>query len=125
QKPSWRASLPEAPAGAAGTIFERNSQAGQALADLIGQGKVFRLACFGAQINEKLHQATQDLVVCRADRSRRFVKDAENLAQFLEGHDATAEIVKRVGVGLLRLELAGVRETIELGQQLVEIADGP
>src|SRR5947207_15970564 len=75
-------SLFAAPPGPAGAVFQRDAQAGQPLADLVGQGEVLRLPCGGAQVDEQLHQAVNQVMalVVLGFLQLRLLEDAQELA---------------------------------------------
>src|SRR5229473_8600825 len=62
-------SLP--PAGASRAVFERDPHFPQALANLVRKSEVLRLARFGAQIKEQLHQTVNQLILSRLAGSQR------------------------------------------------------
>ena len=80
--PRSRSSHP--PAGAAGPVFQRHAEFRQPLADLVGHGEVLGLAGVGAEVEEQLHQAADELVVAALRRGDRLLEEAEDLAQFLQ-----------------------------------------
>src|SRR6478672_8390554 len=71
----------EAPVGlAAGTVLEGDIQLLEAVADLVAQREVLRLAGLVAEVDEELHQAAHQLIVAALLR-RRLPEQAEDLAQ--------------------------------------------
>ena len=96
----------------------------QALANLIGQREVLLFAGVGAQVEHKLHDIIQELVVLAGANLFFAAEDSEDIAQFLENDHAAAKIAAlgRGDAGFL--EVIGVGEAIERRQQLVQATDG-
>src|SRR5438093_12545583 len=94
------------PRGAAGPIFQGNSQLSETLADLIGQGKILGFAGIRAQVKEDLHQPRDELVLARSRSYDRLPENAQDLTELLEDNDAALEVVERGRIGLPLFQLA-------------------